>query len=597
MASSYGSYGYGDYSGYGGYYGYNQQQGGSVLGSNTSMSMTNSQLASTPNLDGSNTSNITKGVSETYNKTMQGGGGEKKGFFDHFKDFFKGIFNGIKNLLKSLADPKTWLLIAACIALCVLVPGAGTALMVLGVGMAGMQIFKGVSSGDASQVGEGTFNLALCFLGGANSVKAGKGAEAGNFSRAGTRVAEAEKALAAAQKSKDAKAIASAEKSLEAARVQLARADASAISGAQREAHLTRPNVANLKTADDFTAAKASTQKGHMEARASVDSARARLAEAEKSGNAASVEKAKSALATAETNAKVAANNVHDVYLAARIRDMQNMGMMGRAGEYVKNSGTLFKDNFAMAFGKPMTSADGRTISYWSRTPKTPEGAALNGEKAATTASSGSKMNPKNWFGNKSNENAGGAANSADDAAAAAKQSKDKPKPAAEKEGVPPPLPKRNSNGTPKPKEKPKSIPSQSPWVRTPEQAKLAADRAKNKNVEPDYNPGVLYGETAAVTKKPLPTDPKPPVTNISHSSDDIAAMQKANGQHFDNVQQIKAGRPQDPPPTPPSSYFAETPGWGQRIKDNAFTGFMGSQSVSPLFGMIMGGQGGGLLG
>ncbi|MCE3236334.1 MAG: hypothetical protein K0Q50_2525 [Vampirovibrio sp.] len=554
MASSYGSYGYGDYSGYGGYYGYNQQQGGSVLGSNTSMSMTNSQLASTPNLDGSNTSNITKGVSETYNKTMQGGG-EKKGFFDHFKDFFKGIFNGLKNLLKSLADPKTWLLIAACIALCVMVPGAGTALMVLGVGMAGMQIFKGVSSGDASQVGEGVFNLGLCFLGGSNSVKAGKGAEAGNFSRAGTRVAEAEKALAAAQKSKDAKAIASAEKSLEAARVQLARADASAISGAQREAHLARPNVANLKTADDFTAAKASTQKGHMEARASVDSARARLAEAEKSGNAASVEKAKSALATAETNAKVAANNVHDVYLAARIRDMQNMGMMGRAGEYVKNSGTLFKDNFAMAFGKPMTSADGRTISYWSRTPKT------------------------------------------DDAAAAAKQSKDKPKPAAEKEGVPPPLPKRNSNGTPKPKEKPKSIPSQSPWVRTPEQAKLAADRAKNKNVEPDYNPGVLYGETAAVTKKPLPTDPKPPVTNISHSSDDIATIQKANGQHFDNVQQVRAGRPQDPPPTPPSSYFAETPGWGQRIKDNAFTGFMGSQSVSPLFGMIMGGQGGSLLG
>lgn len=589
---------YGDYSGYSGYSGYPSygQQSGSVLGNNTSMSMTNSQLASAPNLDASNTSNITKGISETYNKTMDGGGGEKKGFFDHFKDFFKGIFNGIKNLVKSLADPKTWLMIAAMVALCVLVPGAGTALMMLGIGMAGMQIFKGVSSGDASQVGEGTFNLALCFLGGSSAIKAGKGEEAANFSRAGTRVTEAENALAAAQKAKDAKAIESATKSLEAARAQMARADVSALTGAQREAHLTRPNVANLKTADDIAAAKASTQKSYMEARASVDSAKTRLAEAEKSGNTASIEKAKTALSTAETNAKQAATNVHDVYMAARIKDIQNMGMMGRVGGHLKNIGTSTKDNFAMMFGKPMTSADGRTITYWSRTPKEPNPAAANAEAASTTASTGSKMNPLNWFKSKPNDNAsagGAAAKTGDDAAVA---SKEKPKPAASTEGVASPKPPRP--------QKPKSKPTSTPWVRTPDQAKLAADRAKrrqeNHNAQMDDKAyhlpdGILTGKPPMPERKPVPADT--PVTNITTSKADIEAIRKANGQHFDNVQQIRTARPQDPPPTPPSNYFAETPGWMDRIKKNAFPGFVGAQGITPLFGMVTGGQGGSLLG
>lgn len=633
MGSTYGSYGYGDYGGYNGYYGYNQQ-GGSVLGNNTSMSMTNSQLASSPNLDASNTANITKGIGETYNKTMQGG--EKKGFFDHFKDFFKGIFNGIKNLVKSLADPKTWLLIAACIALCIFVPGAGTALMMLGVGMAGMQIFKGVSAGDASQVGEGVFNLGLCFLGGSSSVKAGTGAEAANFSRAGTRVIEAEKALAAAQKGKDAKAIASAEKSLTAARAELARADAYAMSAAQREVHLTKPNVADLKTADDITAAKASTQKAHMEARASVESAQARLAEAKLSGNAAATKEAKTALATAEANAKVAANNVHDVYMAARIRDMEAMGLMGRAGEALGNTGRSIKDNFGMFFGKQMTSADGRTISYWSRTPKVPEAAAANGEKAA---SSGSKWN---WFGNKPKDtpssattadDAAAASTKADEATAATKKADDTttvtkkaddPKAATGATDDTTTVtakgdkPEVDASKTFTPKEQQAAATIQKNWALM-KQRQLQQQQAKAGTPKPGDGkaptPVPKDAETAAVQnlkngEKAAYDAAHEAAIKAGQTADEAAASATAavdkakltaQMQRYDDIAKgawvkqttarLKTGQ------APPSNYFAETPGWGERIQANAFTGFMGSQSVSPLFGMLMGGQGNSMVG
>ncbi len=613
MGSTYGSYGYGDYSGgyNSGYYGYNQQ-GGSVLGSNTSMSMNNSQIGSAPELtQQSPTSKIMDGISKTYNDGLQS---QKKG--GGIGDFFKGIFNGIKNLFKSLLDPKTWLMIAACVALCVLVPGAGAVLMALGIGMAGIQIFKGAQSGDMEQVGEGAFNLGLCFLGGSSSVKAGTGAEAANFSRAGTRVAEAESSLAAAKKAGDVKAIESAQKTVELTRAQMARADASAMSEAQRTAHLKNPNVSSLKTADDFKAAKASTQDSLMAAKAGLDDAQTALTAAEKTKDATKITRAKQDLAVAEAQIKQASANVHDVYLAERLQATKDMGMMGRSWEYVKGTGTRTKDSFSMLFGKPMTSVDGRTISYWSRTPKTPEATAANAEAAATKT--GSKWNPLNW-GKK------------DPAAVEAKDPKGTV--SSSKSGT-----KTDTTSTPKSKEftskdqadiatvkqyyasrqqtkfqaeeaaaKDRMVQAEKDHGKKSEQYKTASQEATEASAKAQRYAEISKGaqkeqiaarkqmaadEVAiAAEKARLAAEAKPGNTELASEAErlkSIAATLQENAQ-------IAKGTYVKPSPT------ADTmePGVWERIKGNIAPGIIGSQTaITPLFGgMLGGGDGGGLFG
>jgi len=613
MGSTYGSYGYGDYSGgyNNGYYGYNQQ-GGSVLGSNTSMSMNNSQIGSAPELtQQSPTSKITDGITKTYNDGLQSA--KKSGGIG---DFFKGIFNGIKNLFKSLLDPKTWLMIAACVALCVLVPGAGAVLMALGIGMAGMQIFKGAQSGDMEQVGEGAFNLGLSFLGGSSSVKAGTGAEAANFSRAGTRVAEAESSLAAAQKAGDVKAVESAQKTVELARAQMAKADSSAMSAAQREAHLKNPNVSSLKTAEDFKAAKASTQDSLMEAKAGLDEAQAALAAAEKTKNAAEIARAQAKLTAAETTAKQASANVHDVYLAERLQATKDMGMMGRSWEHVKGTGTRTKDSFSMLFGKQMTSADGRTISYWSRTPKTPEATATNAEAAATKT--GSKWNPLNW-GKK------------DPAAVEAKDPKGTV--SSSKSGT-----KTDATSTPKPEElTPRQQEASSTITknladrqRASFQAEEAAAKERMVQAEETYGKESKQYKTAsrdateakakaqryaeiskgaqkeqiaarkqmaadeaalAAEKAQKAAEAKPGDTKLASEAE---RLQRIAATLQENAQKARGTYVK---PSPTADTMA--PGVWERIKGNIAPGIIGSQTaITPLFGgMLGGGDGGGLFG
>lgn len=619
MGSSYGSYGYGDYSGYNNYYGYNQQQGGSVLGSNTSMSMNNSQLGATPQLtDQSPTSRIMDGVTKTYNDGLQ----EKKSGGGGIKDFFKGIFNGLKNLVKSLADPKTWLMIAACIALCMFVPGAGVALMALGIGMASMQIFKGVSSGNMEQAGEGTFNLALCFLGGTSGMKAGKGAESANFSRAGTRVTQAEAKLVAAQKANDAKAIESAQKAVDVARMQMARTDASAMSAAAREAHLKNPNVASLKTADDFTAAKATSQNSLMAARSSVDDAQAALTAAEKTKDTAAITKAQSNLAVAETNAKNASANLHNVYLAERIHNTKDVGMMGRTGEYLKGTGTRTKDSMAMLFGRPMTSADGRTVGFWSRTPK-PPGEAAAAANASTKAPS--KWNPANWGKGKpdpaaASKNGNGSASTSSSSTSTASAGTSQVS--------------NSAHMTPKQMEASATITRQLASrqqgkfqaEQSAAQGRMATAEAQHGKNSAQYKAAEAeaaaagaqaqkYGQVAQTAQKQqlaartqqiaddaaLAAEKAKAAADAAPKDAKLAATAKETAQRAEWLQGASktAGyTPKNAYVPPPPTNQALQPGMWERVKGNIAPGFIGSQSLTPLFGMLGGGgQGGGLLG
>jgi hypothetical protein len=171
---------YGNYyaNSYGYNYGNGQPQTTSVLG-NTSMSMANSSIGAAPELWSSNASAATENVSETYRKAMEGkseGGGG-----NFFGDFFKGIVKGFENLIKSLTDPKTLLLMAGMIALCIMFPPLGTALMWIGGGLAAMQVMQGVASGNGEQAGEGAFNLGLAVIGGKSAASAGTKAKNAAF--------------------------------------------------------------------------------------------------------------------------------------------------------------------------------------------------------------------------------------------------------------------------------------------------------------------------------------------------------------------------------------------------------------------------------
>lgn len=248
------SYPYGDYNGsYSGYsnYGYpaSQAGGGSMLGGG----MDGEYSPNAPQANFRNyLNNIMNGANTSYRNAMgsvsgtgQAQGAKKSGggLFGGIKSFFKGIAKGATNLVKSLMDPKTWLMILACAALVVVYPPAGLALFAMGVGMAGMQIYQGASTGDWEKAGEGTFNMGLSFVGGRGAATSVKGADGAKYSR------YADEAQMAKLKVKDAQAAldkAKAAKTKETAGATAANADEAAVGSA-----------AKSKKADEVAVAKA----------------------------------------------------------------------------------------------------------------------------------------------------------------------------------------------------------------------------------------------------------------------------------------------------------------------------------------------------
>lgn len=375
MAYPYGGYrygggttGYGGYQGYGyGYPGYETQGGGSMLGGDL---IQGSTLATTEPLGYTNAPKSSKSVTQLYNEAIAPPKRKKKrGFFKSLikgiSDFFVGVGNGFMKLVKSLADPKTWLIIVAAAILSWLVPGVGMALLIAGIAMASAQIGKGIASGDMKQVGEGSFNLALCGVGGGGAksagtagVKAGKGAEAATFSVSGTKVAKAKATLAAAEKSKDAAAIAKAQEGLKIAELAQARAAVAPMTSSQRAAHLAATGVNKV---DDIAPALNSAKTTAKNANKKVELAKRDAKLAKKNGDDAQISKANENLAAWETTAIQAAQKVQDIRMAQRILEVKNMTRIQRmkAGAVDKWRGG--KDSLAMVGGKTLTSADGRT--------------------------------------------------------------------------------------------------------------------------------------------------------------------------------------------------------------------------------------------
>ncbi|MCE3236335.1 MAG: hypothetical protein K0Q50_2526 [Vampirovibrio sp.] len=419
VSSSYGSYGYNGYGGYG-------QQSGSVLG-NTTMSSAYSSMGSSMNTDGANIDNIMKGINETYKGGMASEQKKSGGFLGGIKDFFKGIVNGAKNLLKSLADPKTWLMIAACAALCFIFPPAGLALLAVGVVMAGSQIVKGVSSGNMEQAGEGFFNLALCGVGARSTAGGiGKGSGAAKSSvqaseAATASVAKAEKALEAAKVSKDTAKIAEAERAL-----ALAKSEEGAAIAAQnahvkaQAASMTKGQRTAVKEKYDpksITEANVNNARSSLkQANDDVAAAKTNLAKQEKGTDG--YKAAEANLAAAEKAAASKADEVHNMLLAKRIEAIEAKNMMGRVKHYGSTTWSGFMSSGKAIFNKNMTNPyTGEVRTLYSSTPK-PAGQAA--AESANKPGFFSRMNP---FSSNSNTRGAGA-QSTDEAAAASTAAK-----------------------------------------------------------------------------------------------------------------------------------------------------------------------------
>lgn len=395
VSSSYGNYGYNGYGGYG------NQQGGSVLG-DTTMSNAYSSIGSSMDTSGANLNNITKGLTETYNNAMSGGGEKKSGgLFGGIKDFFSGIVKGATNLLKSLADPKTWLLIAGCAALCMIFPPAGFALMAVGVAMAGSKILKGATTGDWSQVGEGVFDLGLTAVGARSTMGGvGKGGGAAQSSvqateAAGANVAKAEKALEAAKASKDTAKIAEAEQALTAAKSESGRL------AAAQEAHV-KAQVASM-TKGQRAAIQDSVGKKYdaaslkpeqlpktidtartdlVVANKQVSVARTNLSGIDKAKNPEAYKTAETAVREAETAAAAKAEEVHSLLQYQRIGKVEAKTTFGKVKHYGSTTWDGLMANGKAIFKKDMTNPyTGEVRTLYSSTPRTAAEAAETSAK------------------------------------------------------------------------------------------------------------------------------------------------------------------------------------------------------------------------
>lgn len=488
VSSSYGNYGYSGYGGYG------QQQSGSVLG-NTSMSSAYSSMGnSSMDTSGANVDNIMKGIKETFNGGMAANGSsgseEKKsgGLFGGIKDFFSGIVKGATNLIKSLADPKTWLMIVACAALCFIFPPAGMALLAIGVAMAGSQIVKGVSSGNMEQVGEGVFNLGLSAVG-ARSTMSGVGSGTGaakssiQATEAATaNVAKAEKSLEAAKASKDTAKIAEAEKALAlaksdegaaiAAQNAHVKAQAASMTGKQRAAVTEKYDPKQI-TDVDIGHARSSLKQANDD----VAAAKTNLANQEKGTDA--YKAAEANVIAAEKVAASKANEVHNMLLAKRIEAIEAKSMFGKVKHYGSTTWNGFTANGKALFNRNMTNPyTGEVRTLYSSTPKTAAEAAEAGSKPGLL----SRLNPF------SSSNKGNPTQAADEAAAASTKAEQAGIKNAKPEPVVPPkktvatgeVPPKPANGeTPDPKVADKD--AESSVIQDSKDVKFQAESATTK--------------------------------------------------------------------------------------------------------------------
>jgi hypothetical protein len=332
---------------------------------------------------------------------------KKKGLFQKIGDFFKGIGHAIKNIFTTLANPKNWLLIGGAIALCILCPPAGAVLAGVGALMAGNQMIKGVATGNWEQVGEGTLNLGLSvagFKGATSSVKAG----GGKFTVSGTKSADAqanllkaETELGALQKSgADASTIQKAEQAVtEATHAQKAalgnqtRIETARMNWFSKRSFLKSTGTKNLSV-EQVQLKVAQSNLELSAARAQVSEAQLALKEAVAGGSSKTIAEAESNYAAAQANLGKANQTHLDLLKAERIKQLQGMGMGERSKTYAQDNWATTRDSIETVRGKTLTSADGRTLNYWKRTPKGPAG-----ETSPAAAGSESMLTQvKNWW-------------------------------------------------------------------------------------------------------------------------------------------------------------------------------------------------------
>lgn len=344
---------------------------------------------------------------------------KKRSFFQKIRDFFKGIGKAIKNIFKSLANPKTWLLIGAAIALCIIWPPAGVILAGVGAAMATTQIAKGVKSGNWEQVGEGTFNLGLSVIGfkaASGSVKSG----GSKFTLSGTRSADAnanllnaEQKLTALQKAGASTAeinkakvvVAEATHAQKAAMANQARIDTARMNWFSKQSFLKKTGTKNL-SANQVQVRLAQSTENLGAARANLAESEIAVKSAAAGGNKKNIALAEANRTTAQANLIKATDINLDLIKADRIKQLQGMDMTQRAKVYAKDQVATTKDSIGTASGKTLTTTDGRTVSYWKRTPKGP-----NSEALPATANSGSAMDKvKGWWSPKTASAEGAAA-------------------------------------------------------------------------------------------------------------------------------------------------------------------------------------------
>jgi hypothetical protein len=80
--------------------------------------------------------------------------------------FFQGIWDGFKHAVSSLFTPQGFLMAAVGVAACIAFPvGAPIVLGLMALGAGGYQMYKGATTGDSHQAGEGFFTAAMGGLG------------------------------------------------------------------------------------------------------------------------------------------------------------------------------------------------------------------------------------------------------------------------------------------------------------------------------------------------------------------------------------------------------------------------------------------------
>jgi len=105
------------------------------------------------------------------------------------------------------------------------------------------------------------------------------------------------------------------------------------------------------------------------------------------------------------------------VLKAQRIRQLQGMGYGERAKAMATDSFATWKDSLGTVGNKTLTSMDGRTLSYWSRTPKNPNDVGVNtetldtAEQAGTMSSKARNWASEKWSSTSKTQAADGAAN------------------------------------------------------------------------------------------------------------------------------------------------------------------------------------------